>query len=806
MTQIYDLQQRADVLRKKTATDSISPEEVGGLHADTLAYIANMERYASSLGIKKVYTSVSEMNGDESPVSSTGMPLKAGQLVTIFNAEAPDAENSGEIYAFQNPGWVLVGRLDAGTADTLKKLIEGDKTTVTNNNRNAFVWLGNFETWAEAQAEIDKLHATGEDNTKVGEFRLLLNGRNLIVRNFVQNWATGVFTQTVQGSIQWNVETQTMDQSLNIKTYERRYNEGTGWTTWEEGTAKIELAQELSTEEGSENKAISQKAVSEVIDYIASIKLKFNFIKGEYYNQNGAVLTQENWERAEIDVELYVNKSYNLTLYGAGEGYVLFMTSDKKVISFKKLSEEINEIDGIIPSNCKYILVSNRWATNENPVIDIEGTSQLLYKCASLEEFNSLKNSVNEIKDSLPLRPTVVMPTITWEQGAILANGTEPTEGEQFYDNRIKTKEYFQTKGTSLYLNCNQGYGYRIFTYSSDKSYETYQNYDNGGENIVSTSANKLYRFVLLRTDNQVITPAEFSNVGFYAEGLVGETELGESTRFAPVAAKTDIEEVSEKVDNLSSRVNNLEDESIDSVRFNSLDGKRVVFIGDSITAGSGATSIDNAYNSVFCKLYNAILVNKGVSSTCIANNTSNGTSSQRFITRATAEDLQGAALIVVFGGTNDFSYDVKPIGSLFNEEDIDTHNNIGDKKRVAPTDTDTFAGALHELIKTIRANAPIVPIVFMTPMNRGRYNANNPTYDEKNKNGDYLSDFSDAIKSICAFYSIPVLDLQSVSELDFLDENIAEEYSTDKLHPNDKGHKLIGNLLYRFVENNVVI
>lgn len=122
MTQIYDLQQRAEVLRKKTATDSISPEDVGGLHADTLAYIANMERYASSLGIKKVYTSVSEMNRDESPVSSTGMPLKAGQLVTIFNAETPDAENSGEIYAFRNPGWDLVGRLDASNMEYLKKI------------------------------------------------------------------------------------------------------------------------------------------------------------------------------------------------------------------------------------------------------------------------------------------------------------------------------------------------------------------------------------------------------------------------------------------------------------------------------------------------------------------------------------------------------------------------------------------------------------------------------------------------------------------------------------------------------------
>lgn len=316
MATIYELQQRADALRKKTATDSISPEEVGGLHADTLAYIANMERYASSLGIKKVYTSVSEMNGDESPVSSTGMPLKAGQLVTIFNAEAPDAENSGEIYAFQNPGWVLVGRLDAGTADTLKKLIEGDKATVTDNNRNAFVWLGNFETWAEAQTEIDKLHATGEDNTKVGEFRLLLNGRNLIVRNYVQSWATGVFTQTVQGSIQWNAETQTMDQSLNIKTYERRYNEGTGWTTWEEGTAKIELAQELSTEEGSETKAISQKAVSEVLNNMC-IPLDW---KGDVRQTRIQVPASRRVKNVKISYKKQLPTIINMTVGGYPQG------------------------------------------------------------------------------------------------------------------------------------------------------------------------------------------------------------------------------------------------------------------------------------------------------------------------------------------------------------------------------------------------------------------------------------------------------------------------------------------------------
>lgn len=114
----------------------------------------------------------------------------------------------------------------------VSQILTGEQAAVKNNNRNAFVWLGNFETWAEAQVEIDKLHATGEDNTKVGEFRLLLNGRNLIVRNFVQNWATGVFTQTVTGSIKWDEVSATMRQSLSIHDYERTYNEGSGWGIW----------------------------------------------------------------------------------------------------------------------------------------------------------------------------------------------------------------------------------------------------------------------------------------------------------------------------------------------------------------------------------------------------------------------------------------------------------------------------------------------------------------------------------------------------------------------------------------------
>ena len=181
-----------------------------------------------------------------------------------------------------------------------------------------------------------------------------------------------------------------------------------------------------------------------------------------------------------------------------------------------------------------------------------------------------------------------------------------------------------------------------------------------------------------------------------------------------------------------------------------------------------------------------------------------------RFITRVKSEYLNAADLIVVFGGTNDFTYDSKSIGDLFVEQTITTTTNRGDKQKVAPSDTDKFAGALHELILAIRAIKPVTPIVFMTPLNRGNYNSsNNPTSAQCNSNGDYLQDYTKAIKEICSFYSIPVFESDKHFPVDFQVDsynNLKTGYSADGLHPNDKGHILLGKLLYKFVCDNVIL
>ena len=124
MDSIYKLQERASALRNKTQIDSITPEEVGGLHADTLAYLADMEQNLDGLGIRKVYVSVAALTADKSPIGTNGKPLRLGQLATIFNASSPTAAGTGNVYAYQKPGWLLVGNI--GGIYELKAQIEAE--------------------------------------------------------------------------------------------------------------------------------------------------------------------------------------------------------------------------------------------------------------------------------------------------------------------------------------------------------------------------------------------------------------------------------------------------------------------------------------------------------------------------------------------------------------------------------------------------------------------------------------------------------------------------------------------------------
>ena len=111
MDSIYDIMSRASALRRETQADSITPEDVGGIQYDTLAYLAEMERSLDGLGIRKVYATKDAMEADAAPVGYNGKPLRLGQLVVVYDPANPQAEGMGAVYAWQNPGWVPVGSI-----------------------------------------------------------------------------------------------------------------------------------------------------------------------------------------------------------------------------------------------------------------------------------------------------------------------------------------------------------------------------------------------------------------------------------------------------------------------------------------------------------------------------------------------------------------------------------------------------------------------------------------------------------------------------------------------------------------------
>ena len=128
MDTIYSLLKRAKELKEKSQVDSITPEEVGKLHEDTLAYIASLEQSADGLGIKKVYQSKSAMEADTDPVGTNGKVLRYGQLVGIYDDAHADSSENGNIYAYQKPGWLLMGKVSGGPTLSIAQEA-GDSTT-----------------------------------------------------------------------------------------------------------------------------------------------------------------------------------------------------------------------------------------------------------------------------------------------------------------------------------------------------------------------------------------------------------------------------------------------------------------------------------------------------------------------------------------------------------------------------------------------------------------------------------------------------------------------------------------------------
>lgn len=197
------------------------------------------------------------------------------------------------------------------------------------------------------------------------------------------------------------------------------------------------------------------------------------------------------------------------------------------------------------------------------------------------------------------------------------------------------------------------------------------------------------------------------------------------------------------------------------------LNGKKIAFLGDSITEGHGLASTEGAY-------WNLLKEREGVAEIYVdgiggSRISRQWTPSEKprhdmdFLSRA--ENIpDDADVIVVFGGTNDFGHGDAPLGVR------------GERSPY------TFYGACDLLIRKLMNRCPGAELVFMTPLHR--------LVEEQN--GRRLEDYVRALRQVAEYYGVPVVDLYATSGIQPKLAVNKETYCPDGLHPNEAGHERI--------------
>ena len=141
-----------------------------------------------------------------------------------------------------------------------------------------------------------------------------------------------------------------------------------------------------------------------------------------------------------------------------------------------------------------------------------------------------------------------------------------------------------------------------------------------------------------------------------------------------------------------------------------------------------------------------------GVGGSCISGTSNYGSEHSPLIDRF--NDIPEADLISIFMGTNDYGHDT-PLGTIDDQTDV------------------SFYGALNVIVPALLEKHPNATIVFITPLHRYGYGTNTATgmahtYDSApNGAGHTLEDYVNAIKAVCEKYSVDVIDLYELCDLD---------------------------------------
>ena len=212
------------------------------------------------------------------------------------------------------------------------------------------------------------------------------------------------------------------------------------------------------------------------------------------------------------------------------------------------------------------------------------------------------------------------------------------------------------------------------------------------------------------------------------------------------------------------------------------ISGKVFNFLGDSITQCIGASSYEKCFVALFAAAHpDAIVNNYGLGGTRIAPQVVPSSIPQHdrdFASRVDGMDDR-ADLVCVFGGTNDYGHGDAPFGKFGDET------------------PDTFCGALRCLTIALLNKYPGKRIAFFTPLHRITEDVGAPASPDHKVLEEYVKE----IRRNAEYFSLPVLDLWSMSGMQPKVPTINQTYFVDGLHPNDYGYERLFHLVNQFIQ-----
>ena len=209
----------------------------------------------------------------------------------------------------------------------------------------------------------------------------------------------------------------------------------------------------------------------------------------------------------------------------------------------------------------------------------------------------------------------------------------------------------------------------------------------------------------------------------------------------------------------------------------------KVVANGDSITFGhkpsaDGYDGMTNgvSYMTMACEELGFELDNYSISMSTLAYDVSGNDTHQSLIGRY--QNMSDEAdLVYIAIGSNDWYYATGTQGLQLGTFD-DRVNN-------------TFYGALHLLCAGLKQKYGAIPIVFATPIKRWIIREEGATIPGNlNARSKAISEWAKAIKEVCDYYGIPVVDMYAESFINPWLDYDRTNYAPDGTHPNLQGHE----------------